>query len=104
VLALWYILVVLLNPLAWAHYAILLLLPAALAARGARVNADRPARALAAVGLALLSIPKETLLLVAGGLPAAPIRGLALSAHLAGALLLFASAARGAFRPARGRA
>jgi alpha-1,2-mannosyltransferase len=104
VLALWYILVVLLNPLAWAHYAILLLLPAALAARGARVNADRPARALAAVGLALLSIPKETLLLVAGGLPAAPIRGLALSAHLAGALLLFASAARGAFRPAGGRA
>jgi alpha-1,2-mannosyltransferase len=98
VLALWYILVVLLNPLAWAHYAILLLLPAALAARGAQVNADRRARALAGGGLALLSIPKETLLLVAGPLPASPIRGLALSAHLLGALLLFASAARGAFR------
>ena len=89
-----------LNPLGWAHYALLLLLPAALAARGAQVNADRRARALAGGGLALLSIPKETLLLVAGPLPGlfTPIRGLALSAHLLGALLLFASAARGAFR------
>lgn len=98
VLALWYILVVVLNPLGWPHYAILLLLPAALAARAARANADQPARALAGGGLALLSIPKEALLLIAGPLPASPLRGLALSAHLLGALLLFASAARGALR------
>ena len=34
-LALWYVLVVVANPLAWTHYAILLLLPIALAARAA---------------------------------------------------------------------
>jgi hypothetical protein len=104
VLALWYVLVVILNPLGWPHYAILLLLPAALAARAARhapaTGPDRPALLLCAAGLALLTIPKETLFLVAAPFPMAPGPALALSLPLAGALCVFAAAARGALRAA----
>jgi hypothetical protein len=104
VLALWYVLVVVLNPLGWPHYAILLLLPAGLAARAARqapapANApDRPALLLSATGLALLTIPKETLFLAAAPFPMAPLPALLLSLPLAGALCIFAAAARGAVR------
>ncbi|HEY4394713.1 MAG TPA: glycosyltransferase 87 family protein [Polyangia bacterium] len=104
VLALWYVLVVILNPLAWPHYAILLLLPTGLAARAAyqapapATTTDRPALLLGAAGLALLTIPKETLFLLAAPLPLAPLPALVLSLPLVGALCVFAAAARGARR------
>jgi Glycosyltransferase family 87 len=101
-LALWYVLMVVANPLAWSHYAILLLLPMALAARGAAARNDAPARVLVAVGLALLSIPQETLDFAAGPVPISPLGCLWLSIPLGGALFVFAAAARGAFpSPAR---
>jgi uncharacterized membrane protein len=96
VLALWYVLVVVANPLAWSHYALLLLLPAGLAVRAATCRHDTLAQTLAALGLLLISIPQATLDYAAGPLPAAPTAGLWLSLPLAGALLIFASAARGA--------
>jgi Glycosyltransferase family 87 len=95
--ALWYVLMVVVNPLAWPHYAILLLLPATLAGRAARATGDKFAALLLTAALALLSIPKETLLALAGGLPASPVRGLALALPLGGALALYAASARGAF-------
>jgi hypothetical protein len=95
VLSLWYVLVVVANPLAWSHYALLLLLPVGLAVRAAVARHDTMAQALAALGLALISIPQATLDYAAGPLPAAPAAGLWLSLPLAGALLIFAAAARG---------
>jgi hypothetical protein len=102
-LALWYVLIVVANPLAWSHYAILLLLPMALAARSAAGRDDARARVLVAVGLVLLSIPQETLDFAAGPLPTGPLASLWLSIPLGGALFVFAAAARGAF-PSPGRA
>jgi hypothetical protein len=99
VLALWYVLVVVANPLAWSHYALLLLLPAGLALRAGAARHDAPAQALAALGVLLISIPQATLDYAAEPLPATPSAGLWLSLPLAGALLIFTSAARGA-RPA----
>ena len=96
VLALWYVLVVVANPLAWSHYGLLLLLPAALALRSAAARHDAVAQVLAAIGLLLISIPQATLDYAAGPLPAAPASGLWLSLPLVGALLIFTSAARGA--------
>ena len=96
VLALWYVLVVVANPLGWSHYALLLLLPAALALRAAAPRHDAAAHGLAALGLLLISVPQATLDYAAGPLPAAPAAGLWLSLPLAGALLIFAAAARGA--------
>lgn len=96
-LALWYVLVVVANPLAWTHYAILLLLPIALAARSAVARDDGPARWLAAAGLVLLSVPQATLDYAAGPLPTSPLRSLWLSVPLYGALSVYAAAARGAF-------
>lgn len=96
VLALWYVLIVVANPLGWSHYAILLLLPMALAARGAAARNDTRARVLVAVGLLVLSIPQETLDFAAGPLPTSPLGSLWLSIPLCGALLVFAAAARGA--------
>ena len=108
VLALWYVLVVVLNPLGWPHYAILLLLPAGLAARAARhalgpapapaPAPDRPALVLSGAGLLMLTIPKETLFLGAAPFPMAPGPALLLSIPLLGALCVFAAAARGALR------
>ena len=95
-LALWYVLVVVANPLAWTHYAILLLLPIALAARAAAARGDGCARRLAAAGLVLISIPQATLDYAAGPLPSSPLRSLWLSVPLYGALSVFAAAARGA--------
>lgn len=99
-LALWYVLVVVLNPLAWPHYALLLLLPLALTWRAAVAFDDWTARLLIAAAALLLTIPKETLYLRAIPLPTSPARSLWLSVPLYGALLLFAAAAR----LARGRA
>jgi len=98
-LALWYVLVVVLNPLGWPHYALLLLLPMALTWRAAVAMGDPPARTLIGVALLLLTIPKETLYLAALPLPFSPARSLWLSLPLFGALLIFAGAARLAFRP-----
>jgi hypothetical protein len=89
------VLVVVANPLAWSHYALLLLLPAGLAVRAAVARHDTVAQALAAIGLALISIPQATLDYAAGPLPAAPAAGPWLSLPLAGALLIFAAATRG---------
>jgi hypothetical protein len=97
--ALWYVLVVVLNPLGWPHYALLLLLPMALTWRAAVARRDPPACTLIAVALLLLTIPKETLFLAALPIPFAPPRSLWLSVPLFGALLIFAGAARLAFRP-----
>jgi hypothetical protein len=104
VLALWYVLVVVLNPLAWPHYAILLLLPAGLAARAARNASDPSALLLSAAGLVVLTVPKETLFLAAAPFPMAPLPALLLSLPLLGALFVFAAAARGALRAPGSRA
>jgi Glycosyltransferase family 87 len=97
VLALWYVLVVVANPLAWSHYAILLLLPAGLTARSAKARGDALASGLCACGLAALSIPDVALDYAALPLPVAPLRSVWLAIPLGGALLIFASAARGVF-------
>ena len=97
--ALWIIVIVVANPLAWAHYALLLLLPVALVLRRADQAAPDEAlwmRRLAAIALCTLTIPKETLYRLAGPVPVAPGRGLFISTHLAGALILFVGAALGA--------
>jgi hypothetical protein len=98
VFALWNVLMVLANPLGWAHYAILLLLPMALVLKAADRADAAPARRmrlLTAVAFLTCTIPKETLYRLAGAGPVAPGRGLFLSIPLAGALLLFAAAALG---------
>lgn len=97
--ALWTILMVAANPLAWAHYALLLLLPIVLVLRGAEAvpdGAGRWMRGLAAGAFILLTIPKETLYRLSGPLPVSPGRGLFISLPLAGALLLFGAAVLGA--------
>jgi hypothetical protein len=97
--ALWIIAMVAANPLAWAHYALLLLLPIVLVLRGAESagrDVRRWMRGLAAVAFVLLTIPKETLYRLSGPLPVSPGRGLFISLPLAGALLLFGAAVLGA--------
>ncbi|HEX3901862.1 MAG TPA: glycosyltransferase family 87 protein [Polyangia bacterium] len=95
--ALWNVVVVATNPIAWAHYAILLLLPMALVLRAAdRDPLHAPKmRGLCAVALLALSVPSETLDRLAGPMPVTPGRGLFVSLHLLGALLVFAAAALG---------
>jgi hypothetical protein len=96
--ALWNVLMVVANPLAWAHYAILLLLPMALVLKAAERADAAPARRmrlLTAVAFLTCTIPKETLYRLAGAGPVGPGRGLFLSIPLAGALLLFVAAALG---------
>jgi hypothetical protein len=80
----WGALVVLLNPLAWTHTAVLALLPLVLLARRAPVIS-----ALVFVGL---TIPRETLAALAGPAPVAPLPGLALSLHAGAVLTLYAAA------------
>lgn len=88
--AVWTVLVVLLNPLAWSHNAVLLLLPAALILRE-RSNSGRLVGV--AVAVALLSIPRASLFPIAA-LPGSPVRSAAvLSLHFGGALLLLGLAA-----------
>jgi hypothetical protein len=89
--ALWATLAVLLNPLAWAHTAVLLALPFAILFGGD----ERPRRrALLAAALVLLSIPKETLYRLAGPPPSSGLSALFLSLHALGALILFVVAAQ----------
>ena len=102
--ALWNVFAVVANPLAWTHYAILLLLPAALTWRAAVKAAGRRSRAMAALvagAILILTVPKETLYRLGGRPPVSPARGLFFSWHLLGALLLFAAAALGAARARR---
>jgi hypothetical protein len=99
--ALWCVLGVLLNPLGWLHSSILLLLPAALVLRAlgdprlplsgaARLGAEL----LVVLAVAALSLPKETLVHLAGARPVTPGRVLAvLGLPCYGALALFGAAA-----------
>ncbi len=96
VMALAYLLVPIFNPLAWSHYALLLLLPGALAARAALARGDSLAMGLAMAGLALAVVPKEALYLLAEPFPSPAPRCAFLSVHLFAGLLVFAAAARGA--------
>ncbi len=96
--ALWVIFIVVANPLAWSHYALLLLLPIAMVVRGAekaRQDVALRMRGLAAGAFILLTIPKETIYWLSDPGPVSPGRGLLVSTHLYGALLLFAAAAIG---------
>ena len=99
VFALWAILVVLLNPLAWGHGAVMLLLPTALVVRCLVEDAERQSSArrrvllLPVAGILLLSIPVQTLHRAAGAIPVTPLGSLAvLSLPFYGALALFAAA------------
>jgi hypothetical protein len=98
VLALWYLLPAMLNPLGWPHYALLLLLPAALAGRAAVARGDGRAGYLVLAGIALATVPKETLYLLTQPFPVPAPRCAVLSMHLYAGLLVFAGAARGALR------
>jgi Glycosyltransferase family 87 len=99
VFALWTVLIVVLNPLAWTHTALMLLLPAALIWRAleapaAPLSAPLRRRLRAATGIAIivLTIPKEALFIAASPLPTRPASAPILSAHLFAALLLFGAA------------
>jgi len=99
--ALWNIIMVVSNPLAWAHYAILLLLPMALILRAA--DADRPEApamramvAMVAVALITFTIPVAAIDRAVRPLPLTPADSLLISCPLLGALLLFVAAALGA--------
>jgi Glycosyltransferase family 87 len=86
--ATWASLIPLLNPIACTHNAVFSLLPAALVAR----DCVPVARTAVAVGLVLLSIPRETFLLLAGELPFTASLGWMLGLHALGALAIFAGA------------
>jgi len=98
VLALWYLLPPMLNPLGWSHYVLLLVLPAALAARAAAARNDRLALGAVAAAVALASFPKYALYNLAQPFPSPPHRSIVLSMHLYAGLILFAAAAAGALR------
>jgi len=100
VFAMWSVLVVVLNPLSWAHYALLLVLPVALVWRAVADPAlplppttRRRARRQIAAAVVGLTVPKEALLLLSWPIPTAPSRAPILSLHLWAALLVFATAA-----------
>lgn len=84
--ALWAAAAVVLNPLGWTHTTVMALLPIALLAR------DGVSPAVLVVFVAL-TVPRQTLAVLAGPVPVSPARGLALSLH-AGALLVLIAAAR----------
>jgi len=99
VFALWAILVVLLNPLAWGHGAVMLLLPTALVVRCLTEDAERHQAerrrllAFLAAGILLVSIPIQTLHRAVGPVPVSPLSSLAvLSLPFYGVLLLFTAA------------
>ncbi|HTA19157.1 MAG TPA: glycosyltransferase family 87 protein, partial [Polyangia bacterium] len=92
--AAWTTLVVLLNPLGWTHTVIVALVALALLVE------DAPPTAIAAV-LAVLTVPRETLAVLAGPLPVSPGRGLALSVHAAALLAMLGVSL---LRPKRGNA
>lgn len=96
--ALWNIVMIVANPLAWAHYAILLLLPMALILRAADLRAAeaRTMRALVSVALIAFTIPVDTIDNLVRPLPAVPAASFLISFPLLGALLLFVAAGLGA--------
>jgi hypothetical protein len=99
--AAWMTLPVLLNPLGWTHVAVMLLVPIAVALRDGRAGT----RVVAALVLAALSIPRESLAAWAGPLPIAPLPGLLLGVHAFAAVGLFvALLADGASRASAGPA
>jgi hypothetical protein len=110
--ALWSILGALLNPLAWLHTSIPLLLPAALVLRAAtdpelplRSGIRMGCRVAIVLAIALLSLPRETLMVLAGSAPVSPGRVLAvLALPCYGALALFGAAAVVARNGVPGRA
>ena len=87
--AMWGALVALLNPLAWTHNALFLLLPAVLVARATRQRATRIALGVALVAL---SVPRETLFTLAGPLPFTAARGWILGVHAAAGLTIYVCA------------
>jgi hypothetical protein len=89
IFALWASLIPLLNPIACTHNAVFALLPAALVAR----EEVAAARHAAAFGIVLLTIPRETFLLVAGNDPFSPSNGWVLGLHALGVLAIFSGAA-----------
>lgn len=100
VFAMWGVLAVVLNPLAWTHYAILLALPAALVWRATAAStwslspsARRRVRGALGAAVVGLTVPKETILFFARPFPSAPAKAPLLSLHLFAALLLFGAAA-----------
>jgi hypothetical protein len=97
--AAWMLLAIFLNPLAWTHTLVMALVPLAVLARFVPV-------AVSAGALIVLTIPRQTLAVLAGATPTAPGRGLALSLHAMALLVVFSFAlaqARGD-REAHGRA
>jgi hypothetical protein len=89
IFALWASLIPLLNPIACTHNAVFALLPAVLVAR----EDVTAARNVAALGIVLLTIPRETFLLVAGDNPFSPSNGWVLGLHALGVLAIFCGAA-----------
>jgi hypothetical protein len=90
--AAWTILLVTLNPLAMGHNGVLLALPIILAARALAHDRRRWVRMAWAVGVVLVSIPRQTILSLTP-IPVQPLRGLTVVAlPLWGALLLFTAA------------
>jgi hypothetical protein len=88
--AMWVCLLPLVNPLAWTHNVIVLLLPAVLLARD---GASPARRRMVAVAMVLLTIPRGTLVRWAGFyVPFDPARGWILGVHALACLLLFFSA------------
>jgi membrane-bound ClpP family serine protease len=80
---------VLLNPIAWTHTLILLLLPAAL------IMAERTqSRVLLLGGMIVATVPRQLLYALAGSIPVGPWRGTALSLHAAAAAAVVAAALR----------
>lgn len=92
--ALWASLIPLLNPIACTHNAVFALLPAVLVAR----EEVAAARNAAAVGIVLLTIPRETFLLVAGDHPFSPSSSWVLGLHALGVLAIFTGAASAVVR------
>jgi hypothetical protein len=76
---------VLLNPLAWSHVVVMLLAPCAI---GWRDGGPR-ARAVTALALAALSLPRQRLMAWAGPIPVRAGPALVLGVHAAAALALY---------------
>jgi hypothetical protein len=87
----WIVLLVLLNPLSMGHNGVLLTLPIAFSARALHHDDRTWVRAAWAIGVILVSIPRQTIFDLAP-FPVSPLRGLLIVAlPMWGALLLFAT-------------
>jgi hypothetical protein len=85
----WIVLLVLLNPLSMGHNGVLLALPIAFSARALRDDDRTWVRTAWAIGVILVSIPRQTIFDLAP-FPVSPLRGLLIVAlPMWGALLLF---------------